>query len=473
MLRWNSACSRHSTRAWGRSLPRCAAWRRRRGAIFAFPPGRSIASSAESSRVRGADLVSGMDRPGFSRRSSPGVVACRRVAQAMSEIILVVPVYNEAQRLVADPWLQYLAVDRSRALYFVDDGSTDGTVQLLEQLLAHAPTQVTILRLPQNAGKAEAVRTGMVRALADTPLRCAGFARCRPRGAAERSVASLQDELGISRRRSAWAAFGSRAKLLGRHIVRSERRHYVGRVFATCASMAVGLPVYDTQCGLKLFRATPEVAGTFAEPFKSKWIFDVELLARLADAAGRCRCYVGASARCRSRIGRSGAMPRPRMVRDSLRAPVNLHADPACVGNDERAGNDGDGSGSRPPAVRGRGSSRASSAIAVLLGLGADPGFSDCAAGIRTTKGRSLARRPSEVLRGEVLASRTFGDPVSGAAWRCPHALVSSASAALGMMTAPGDHFGAGRERSGSARGSSGCWGSGLRLVAGALWSPL
>ena len=37
---------------------------------------------------------------------------------------------------------------------------------------------------------------------------------------------------------------------------------------------------YDTQCGAKLFRATPEVKAFFEKPFRSRWIFDVEIVAR-------------------------------------------------------------------------------------------------------------------------------------------------------------------------------------------------
>lgn len=201
---------------------------------------------------------------------------------ARPAVIMVVPVYNEAGRLVADPWLQYLAADRTRAVYFVDDGSTDDTVSLLQKLRDLVPSQVTILRLSRNAGKAEAVRHGMVQALLHTS-RYAGFI--------DADLAAPLSEIGLlrdtlDRDGDLWAAFGSRVKLLGWHIVRSERRHYVGRVFATFASIALRLAVYDTQCGLKLFRDAPAVRAGFAVPFRSKWIFDVELLARLADAAG-------------------------------------------------------------------------------------------------------------------------------------------------------------------------------------------
>ncbi|MES1259054.1 MAG: glycosyltransferase, partial [Gemmatimonadota bacterium] len=161
----------------------------------------------------------------------------------MSETVLVVPVYNEARRLVADPWLQYLNADRSRALLFVDDGSTDNTVSLLQQLRDHAPAQVSILQLPKNAGKAEAVRCGMVQALAETE-RYAGFIDA-DLSAPLSEVGLLHDNL--ERYPEAWSAFGSRVKLLGRDIVRSERRHYLGRLFATFASIALDLPVYDTQ----------------------------------------------------------------------------------------------------------------------------------------------------------------------------------------------------------------------------------
>ena len=58
------------------------------------------------------------------------------------------------------------------------------------------------------------------------------------------------------------------------------------RTAPTLASLTLRLPVYDTQCGAKMFRANDLVHGLFATPFVSNWIFDVEILGRLVAAVG-------------------------------------------------------------------------------------------------------------------------------------------------------------------------------------------
>lgn len=195
----------------------------------------------------------------------------------MIDTTIVVPCYNEEARLRPDTFVAYVASHPEVELLFVDDGSTDGTRRVLDSMRAAAPAQISVLDLPENRGKAAAVRAGMQEGLA------------RGRGMVGYWDADLSTPLDaidefrrvLMERTEVALVMGARVKLLGRRIERLESRHYLGRFFATAVSLVLRLPVYDTQCGAKLFRATPETAAVFATPFRARWIFDVEILARM------------------------------------------------------------------------------------------------------------------------------------------------------------------------------------------------
>ncbi len=195
--------------------------------------------------------------------------------------LLVVPCYNEERRLDAPAYREFVEANPDVAFLFVNDGSKDGTSALLHKLAAEAPRS-TAFDLPRNSGKAEAVRQGMLRGL-ETDAQAIGFwdadlATPLPIALEMKDLLERQEALQI--------VIGSRVRLLGRRIERNPVRHYLGRVFATAVSLLLRLPVYDTQCGAKLFRATPRLREMLEKPFLSRWIFDVELLARFLLAGG-------------------------------------------------------------------------------------------------------------------------------------------------------------------------------------------
>lgn len=218
----------------------------------------------------------------------------------------MIPCYNEADRLDPDAFLRFVAGRPGARLVMVDDGSRDETWRVLEGIRARAPEAVTTLRLARNGGKAEAVRAGIRAGLAqDAAL--VGFFDAD----LATPLAAVDDFLAVLRTRPAMELIlGSRVMLMGRDIWRKPSRHYAGRAFATAVSHALDLPVYDTQCGAKVMRVTSETAGIFDEPFRSPWIFDVELIARYlrlpvrdGDPPRRDRIYELALARWHDQAG--------------------------------------------------------------------------------------------------------------------------------------------------------------------------
>jgi dolichyl-phosphate beta-glucosyltransferase len=188
------------------------------------------------------------------------------------QIEVIVPCFNEAARL--DPKAFARFAGRARLL-FVDDGSTDETPAVLETLRARSAGEVDVLTLPENRGKAEAVRAGFLRAI-ERGASVVGLLDAdlsTPPEEMLRLIERMDAEVDV--------LLGARVALMGRRIERRAWRHYLGRVFATAASIVVAQPIYDTQCGAKLFRVTPLLAAVLEEPFRSSWIFDVELLGRM------------------------------------------------------------------------------------------------------------------------------------------------------------------------------------------------
>lgn len=194
--------------------------------------------------------------------------------------VVVVPCYNESKRLHQAEFLAFVEAHEDIDFLFANDGSRDNTLEVLEAL-SQKHEQLHVLNIQPNGGKAEAVRKGMLYAAEELKPQYIAF-----------WDADLATPLYEIPHFVEWAdkgydvVTGLRLMRLGAEVRRDKMRHYLGRCFATCASMMLNLPVYDTQCGAKLF-GVEVVNRIFQESFTSKWLFDVELLARYKKTYGK------------------------------------------------------------------------------------------------------------------------------------------------------------------------------------------
>ncbi|MEW6743842.1 MAG: glycosyltransferase [Planctomycetota bacterium] len=195
---------------------------------------------------------------------------------------MIIPCYNEERRLPAADFQEFLQTSDAVDLHFVNDGSSDRTLSVLNRLKEEGKGRVGLLDLGENCGKAEAVRRAVLEIATDATYEFVGYF--------DADLATPLEEISLllsylKRKEQYEIAFGARVCRMGASIIRHAHRHYLGRVFSTFASLLLKLPVYDTQCGAKIMKR--ELARQiFADEFVSRWFFDVELFARIIKLYG-------------------------------------------------------------------------------------------------------------------------------------------------------------------------------------------
>ncbi len=190
---------------------------------------------------------------------------------------LVVPCYNEENRLDVQSFTAKLLSSPSLSILFVNDGSSDDTLRVIQKIVSSVPQRALVLSLEKNEGKGEAVRQGMLSLVKDGKHDIVGFWDAD----LATSLAEIDTFILEFADVRTLGVIGSRVHLAGRKIERIAFRHYIGRAFTTLMSLTFNLPIYDTQCGAKLFRAET-LKPILSEPFCSRWIFDVELIVRIS-----------------------------------------------------------------------------------------------------------------------------------------------------------------------------------------------
>ncbi len=186
----------------------------------------------------------------------------------METLSIVIPAYNEEQRLPAT--LDRIAAYAERSavsieeILVVDDGSRDGTTALVE-----ARAGITrLVRNPGNRGKGYAVRNGMLAAKGEWILSTDADLSA--------PIEELEKLIAAAQRENAVVAIGSRA--LDRGLVKVHQplmRELSGRAFNLAMRTVTGLRFKDTQCGFKLFRKDA-ARNIFSRQIEEGFSFDVE-----------------------------------------------------------------------------------------------------------------------------------------------------------------------------------------------------
>lgn len=198
----------------------------------------------------------------------------------MQKTCIIIPCYNEEDRFPRDEFISYYKKNRDIYYCLVNDGSNDGTLSLLHELRKLRESRILVVDLGKNKGKGEAIRIGIQRTMNWKNFKFLAYFDAdfsTPLYEVERMLKIANDDY--------WLIMGSRIRRMGSNIIRSDFRHYLGRVFATIVGTLLKLPVYDTQCGAKLIKSS--IAGKiFKNPFYSKWLFDIEIIFRFLKEYG-------------------------------------------------------------------------------------------------------------------------------------------------------------------------------------------
>lgn len=194
----------------------------------------------------------------------------------MQKICIIIPCYNEEKRLAVKKYEDFYE-SNSVCLCFVNDGSTDNTLEILKKIQTGKEDRFLIINFEKNLGKAEAIRLASLQLFKKKQFDKIGFFDADL--STPLSEIFLLDKY-LNSNPEYVLAFGSRILRLGSTIKRNPYRHYSGRIFSTLASLILNIPVYDTQCGAKIIKADL-INVIFEEKFLSRWWFDIEIFARL------------------------------------------------------------------------------------------------------------------------------------------------------------------------------------------------
>lgn len=193
----------------------------------------------------------------------------------MQKIAIIIPCYNEEKRFDLSS-MDVLINQTSSDIYLANDGSSDKTLEIISNFSSQNSDRCFVLNYPKNEGKAQTIFKSCNKILALNNYDFIGYFDA-DFSTPVSEISRMIDAIEI---KNDFFLIGSRILLLNSKIERKIHRHIIGRIIVTLINFNFKLGIYDTQCGAKFFSKSI-VQLAFSKPFKTSWLFDVEVFIRL------------------------------------------------------------------------------------------------------------------------------------------------------------------------------------------------
>jgi len=195
---------------------------------------------------------------------------------------IVIPCYNEEERLSSAIFQKFATENLGYHLCFVNDGSTDNTLEVLEKLREGNEDIISIYNCERNGGKAEAVRQGILYLSKDQQFNYLGYLDA-DLSTDFRDFNELVQTLENSDFK---IVSGSRISRMGADITKESARKIISKTINLIIQKILGMPFKDTQCGAKIMKIDM-VSPIFEKKFITRWLFDVEIFMRMKKFYGK------------------------------------------------------------------------------------------------------------------------------------------------------------------------------------------
>ncbi|MDO5969069.1 response regulator [Flavivirga aquimarina] len=195
---------------------------------------------------------------------------------------VVIPCYNEEKRLLSKEFIDFVNSNLGYHLCFVNDGSTDKTLEVLNDLSKSRETNISVFNCEKNGGKAEAVRQGILHLAEDDQLDYIGYLDAD----LSTDFRDFDDLVKTIETSDFKIVSGSRMSRMGANITKESARKIISKTINLIIRTILGMPFNDTQCGAKIM--DKDIAKLmFKDKFITRWIFDVEIFIRMRKYYGK------------------------------------------------------------------------------------------------------------------------------------------------------------------------------------------